>query len=380
MQAKVWNFTKKALSRLDPVLFACTLLLSFISIITIIGSVENFGRIKLVMQVAMTLAGIFMTVVVANIDYEKFIDKMWLIMLVGSVALLGITLLFGNSGAARDTANKSWLMIPIINISIQPSEFVKITFICTFSRHLALVRDTINHPKTLLFLMLHAGSVVGLILISGDLGVALVYISMIALMLFCNGLSLWYFLGAGALITATSPLIWEYLLKEYQRKRIIFGFQPELDPLGGGQQALASRTVIANGGFFGRGLFSGGYYEDLSASHTDFIFSTICEKFGYVGGILVMVIFIVMVIRLISLALRARKRMGALICLGIAAIIIVQTLENIGMCLAMLPVVGITLPFLSCGGSSMLATFILSGLAHSVSSSDKKYYFERESD
>jgi rod shape determining protein RodA len=300
-------------------------------------------------------------------------------MLVGSVALLGITLVFGNSGASRDTANQSWLMIPIINISIQPSEFVKITFICTFAKHLSAVKEKINHPKTLIGLALHAGAVVGLILLSGDLGVALVYISFIALMLFCNGLSLWYFLGAGVAIAIVSPFLWEHL-SEYQRARIIYGFQPELDPTVYGFQPLLSRTAIANGGLFGKGVFGGSYYEVLPASHTDFIYATVCEKFGYVGGVLVMLTLIVMVVRLIAISLRARKQMGALICLGIAAVILVQTLENIGMCLAMLPVVGITLPFLSCGGSSMLATFILIGLAHSVASHNKKYYFEREND
>ncbi len=379
MQSRIWNFTKKTLSRLDPILLSCTLLLSFISIITIIGAVDNFGKSKLVMQVAMTVMGIIMTVIVANIDYEKLVDKLWLIMIIGSVALLGVTLVFGNSGAARDTANKSWLMIPVINISVQPSEFVKITFICTFAKHLSAVKEKINHPKVLAFLLLHAGAIVGLILLSGDLGVALIYICVIALMLFCNGLSLWYFLGGGAFIALLLPLIWNFL-SDYQQARIIYGFQPELDPEYYGFQPLLSRTAIANGGLFGKGLFTGGYYEVLPASHTDFIYSTICEKFGYIGGILVMIIFIVMVVRLISISLKARKQMGALICLGIAAVIIVQTLENIGMCLAMLPVVGITLPFLSCGGSSMLATFILAGLAHSVASHNEKYYFERESD
>ena len=379
MQKRIWNFTKKAFSRLDPILLTCTLLLSFLSIITIIGAVDNFGKSKLVMQVAMTFMGIVMTVVVANIDYEKLVDKLWLIMIIGSVALLGITLIFGNSGASRDTANQSWLMIPFINISIQPSEFVKITFICTFAKHLSAVKEKINHPKTLALLALHAGAIVGLILLSGDLGVALVYVSVIALMLFCNGLSLWYFLGAAAVVALLSPFIWEFL-SDYQQARIIYGFQPELDPEIYGFQPLLSRTAIASGGLFGKGVFGGSYYEILPASHTDFIYATVCEKFGYVGGVFVMAVLIVMVVRLISVSLKARKQMGALICLGIAAVIIVQTLENIGMCLAMLPVVGITLPFLSCGGSSMLATLILIGLAHSVASHNKKYYFERESD
>jgi rod shape determining protein RodA len=139
-----------------------------------------------------------------------------------------------------------------------------------------------------------------------------------------------------------------------------------------------SREVIARGGLFGNGLFEGGMYEDLVASHTDFIFATICEKFGFVGGALVVVALVVLTVRLFFVGMRCRDDMGRLICCGCAAVIIVQTLENLWMCLALVPVVGITLPFMSAGGSSVLAMYLLMGLAHSVSAHEKQYYFGRE--
>jgi rod shape determining protein RodA len=265
-----------------------------------------------------------------------------------------------------DTGQKSWLEIPFVGVMIQPSEFVKFTFICTFARHLYLVKGHINKPKTVLFLAVHALLVVGPILLSKDLGVALIYMVIIALMLFCAGLHPGYFGVAILALILLAPYLWNHLAP-YQQQRIIAGFNPELDPLGYGMQALQSKQAIAAGGFFGVGLLTGGHYEILPASHTDFIFATVCEKFGFLGGSLVLIIFIVMVVRIIMIARTATQSdYGGLISIGIASMLIVQILLNVGMCFAMLPVIGITLPFLSCGGSSMLATFMMFGLLHSV--------------
>lgn len=361
----------------DPILFICTTLLSFMSILTIYGAVDNFGKSKLTMQIAMTLAGMVALFIVANIDYRFFVDRFAIVMFLASVFLLALTLLFGSTGENMETANRSWIRIPIVNIAVQPSEFVKIAFLCTFAKHIELVKKKINHPRSLLGLALHAAVIVGLILLSGDLGVALVYFGIIAFMLFCAGLSGWYFLGVATLAAISVPLLWE-LLRTDQQNRIIFGFQPELDPNGVGMQALMSRDAIASGGFWGRGLTSGGIYEDLPASHTDFIFSTVCEKFGFVGGVVVVITLVVLSLRLLWLAYRSRDFVGRLICSGIAAVIILQTLENLWMCLALVPVVGITLPFMSAGGSSVFALYFLMGLAHSVYAHEKRFFFRRE--
>lgn len=363
---KVWNTVKEAVKNIDPVLFTCATLLSLISIVTIYGAVDNFGMSKLRMQIAIFIVGVFVTVLIASVDYRVIVDKLWIPMLVGSVLLLVITLLLGESGVNMETGNKSWLKIPGTGFMIQPSEFVKFTFVCTFSKHLFTVQDHINRPLTVLLLAGHALLVVGPILLSGDLGVALVYLALIALMLFCAGLHLGYFAVVIVVLVLAAPYLWDHLA-EYQRNRILFGFQPELDPEVYGWQPLLSRTAISAGGFFGQGLFGGQYYEELPASHTDFILSTICEKFGFLGGTVVIIIFMVMVARIFMLARSAiHSDYGGLICIGVGSMFVVQILENIGMCFAMLPTVGITLPLLSCGGSSMLATFMMLGLLHNV--------------
>lgn len=363
---KMWLFTKKAFHNIDPVLFICASLLSLISIFTIWGAVDNFGRSKLTMQIAMFIVGVIVTVIIASLDFRAIIDKFWLHMLVFSAAILLITILFGSSGESRETANRSWLQIPGLGLMIQPSEFVKFTFICTFSKHLFTVRDHINKPLNVLLLLGHAALIVGLILLSGDLGVALVYMGIILIMLFCAGLHPLYFLGMLLILALLFPILWG-LLADYQRERILVGFNPELDPSDKGLQPLRSRAAIAAGGFFGQGLFGGERYEVLAASHTDFIFATICEKFGFLGGAIVLILFMLIVVRIFMIAKSASTTdYGGLICVGVGAMLVVQILINVGMCLAMMPVIGITLPFLSCGGSSMLATFMMFGLLHNV--------------
>ena len=360
------QFFFNAVRCVDPVLFFCVMALCVISVVTVYGAVDNFGQSKLKMQLAMFVVGTVATVLIASIDFRLFAEKLRVPMMAISIAILLITLVWGKSGVSMETGNRSWLKLPFVNIMIQPSEFVKFVLVCSFAKHLHDLRDRINHPKSILMLALHAGSVVLLILLSGDLGVALVYLAILAIMLFCAGLHPGYFGGAGVLLLLFSPYLWDQLAP-YQQRRIIVGFNPELDPLGKGYQPLLSRQAIANGGFFGNGVFGGHYYEILDASHTDFIFATICEKFGFIGGLTVLILFMVIVTRIFMIARMAmHSDCGGLICVGVGAMFVTQILENIGMNLAMLPVVGITLPFLSCGGSSMLATFMMMGLVHSV--------------
>ncbi len=362
---------KDRLRQFDICLLICTSVLSIISILLMYSIADSEGYGLLRMQAAATLVGVFVMVFLATVDYQEVVNKLWVIFLIGEIGLLGITLLYG----VAEGENQSWLEIG--PITIQPSEFVKGTFIVTFSKHLDMVKHKINHPMSLLGLGIHAGGIIGLILLSGDLGVALVYCGIVALMLFCAGLSLFYFLGAGVALFVAIPYVWEFL-KDYQKYRIIYGFNPEADPEEYGYQALLGRDALANGGFFGKGINGGEFYKDLFACENDFAFSTLCEKFGLIGGIIVLVCLAIVVIRVFMIARTSRKDSGAFICIGVAAAIVVQTVENVGMCLAMLPVIGITLPFISYGGSSTLAMYLLLGMVHSVKTHRVKYNFERE--
>ena len=356
----------------DPFLMFCTLGLTLLSLLALWGGRGDFGTRAFFMQLAMSVLGVVMVVFIASLDYEHIVNRYYVGAFLLSLFLMAVTLLFGFSIGG----NRSWLELPG-GFSVQPSEFVKGTFIVTFSKHLDMVKHRINHPLSLAGLGLHAGTIIGLIMLSGDLGVALVYCGIVALMLFCAGLSIFYFLGAGVATFVAIPYVWDFL-KEYQRNRIIYGFDPESDPEEYGYQALLGRDALANGGMFGKGIHGGEYYHDLFACENDFAFSTLCEKFGLVCGILVLICLTVIVFRVFMIARTSRKDSGAFLCIGVAAAIVVQTTENVGMCLAMLPVIGITLPFISYGGSSTLAMYLLLGMVHSVKTHRVKYNFERE--
>ncbi len=364
---------KSILKSVDPVIFACMMALTVMSLLTVIGGAEEFGKRRLIMQLAMNAVGIVAVFLIAQLDYRDIADRFSLPFFLASIGFL--CLVFIPFLGVSEGTNRSWIDLRIT--TIQPSEFVKASFILTFSKHLHTVRDRINHPKTLLFLGLHAGIIAGLILLSGDLGVTLVYAGIVLIMLYAAGLSLWYFLGATGALVIAFPLIWPHL-ELYQQKRVLYGFNPEGDPLDAGRHALQGRDAIINGGAFGEGMFDGNVYKKLFAADTDFIFSTYCEKFGFIGGVLLIAVMLILVWRLIRLARMSRKDCGCYICIGIAAMVVVQTVENIGMCLGMLPVVGITLPFMSCGGSSTLAIYITFGMVHSIYNHRVKFYYERK--
>ncbi len=362
---------KQRIFSFDPFLLTCTLALSLISILALFGGKEEFGTHALFMQSAMTVLGVILVIFLAAIDYEEIVEKYSVPAYIGSVILLLITLIFGFSIGS----NRSWIEIPFTGFSIQPSEFVKAVYIMTFAKHLSLVKETINKPKTLLVLAAHAGIIIGLVLLSGDLGVALIYVGITAVMLFCAGLDLRYFLAVILLVVVAFPFIWTFL-ETYQQQRILIGFNPDLDPSGYGKQPIIGRKAIINGGFFGKGLFGGYYYTTLPIAESDFMFATLAEKFGFVGGFFVIALLFLMVLRILMIARNARKDYGKFICVGVAAMIVLQTLVNLGMCLVMLPVIGVTLPFVSAGGSSVLATYLIVGMVHSVRAGRNKYFLD----
>lgn len=357
------------LPRPDLTVCACALVLTVYSLLMLWGIRETMTLKLFRMQLITALVGMVGMLVITAINYEWIARKLWWFIMAGQILLLAATLVFGKAKGE----NQSWLKIA--GVTVQPSEFVKFSFILTFSVHLDRVKHKINSPLVLLGLAAHAGVIVGLILISGDLGVALVYVGIIALMLYCAGISVFYFLGAALALFIAIPTVWPFLRAD-QQQRIIYGFNPEGDPLGKGMQPLRGRAAIANGGFLGQGLDGGTVWRTLYARENDFAFSTLCEKFGLLSGIIVLAALIVLVVRVFMIARGAEKDLGSFICVGIAAALTVQTVENIGMCLALLPVVGITLPFISYGGSATLSMYLLMGLVQSVRSHKSRSLFD----
>lgn len=369
---------KDRLRQLDFVVLFCALGMTFLSVLILFGAegATRFFTLKRVcVQAGAACLGIIIMVAISLIDYDAIISKYAVWMFAVSVLMLLSVLVLGTD---NDHGNKSWINIPGIGIDVQPSEFVKIIFICTFAKHIDIHKKEINKFTNVLKLLVHAMIIVGCVMLSGDLGSALVFLAIIAVMLFCSGLSLWYFAIFIALVIVVSPILWSKMA-DYQQNRILVGFNPDLDPEYFGYQPIMSRRAIISGGFRGAGLFGGTVFPSVPSAQSDFIFCVLCEKLGFLGAFAYILLIVIMVIRLIWLARNARKDYGALICAGVAALLIAQSLENIGMCLAILPVVGITLPFMSYGGSSVLSLYICLGLIMSISTHNKKYFFERES-
>ena len=364
---------KEKIKSVDFVVLFAVLGMNILSLVILAGAANEIGTRYLLVQTIASILGIFVMFTISFMDYDKIIKQYGLWIFGIAVFFMITVVLFGEG----EQGNKAWLRIPGVPFDIQPSEYCKFLFIMTFASHIKKVKDNINHPKSVLALAVHAGIICGLVLLTGDLGSTLVYFGIVVIMLLVGGLSIWYFIGVIALLVLASPILWN-MLSELRQQRIICGFNPELDPLGYGFQALASRRAIAAGGFLGSGWFGGTVYPGIHSNFADFIFATLAEKFGFFGCFTYMVLMGILIMRILWIARIARKDYGAYMCMGVVAILVFQTLENIGMCLAMLPVVGITLPFLSYGGSSVLAMYMIMGLVQSIKSHNQKYFFERE--
>lgn len=369
---------REKLLKMDLTVIITSVSMALLSILVLWGGRDSFsgGKQKVMVQCVAAVIGVIIMTVLASLDYDEICSRFEIAFFAVSVALLLLVLIV-NIGSTSET-NHNWIKIPGIPFNIQPAEFVKITYIITFSRHVDRVRSEINKPKNVALLMLHAGIIIGLVMMTGDLGTVLIYLFITAVILFTAGLSLWYFAGAALLLLIAAPILWDKMA-DYQRLRIMAGFNPSIDPEVYGYQALMSRKAIIAGGFRGAGLTGGVQFAKVPAAHSDFLFCVLAEKLGFFGTFLYLLLMAVLVIRVLMIARRARKDYASLICVGVVAVLIAQTLENIGMCLAILPVVGITLPFFSYGGSSMLTMFICMGVIQSICTHNKKYYFERES-
>ncbi|MBR2013400.1 MAG: rod shape-determining protein RodA [Clostridia bacterium] len=353
---------------LIPILISCAFGLLLIS-----SATASFGTSKLIIvQTGGIILGLIAALVLLTIEHENL--ARFSIPIYGlCILLLVATLIFGK----EVMGNKNWIALGPINI--QPSEFVKIGFILTFAKHLSSVREYINNMRALIPLGLHFAIIAGLVAMEGDLGTTLVFLFIFLVMLMAAGLHWGFFLGGGALVAAAAPFIFEHL-DEYQQMRILAVYDPSLDPLGYGYHTIQSKIALGSGGLFGSGLYNGiqTQYGILPEKQTDFIFSVCGEELGFVGCLLIIALELAILFRLLYVARYAADHMGSFICIGLAAMLFMQAAENIGMCLGLLPVIGLTLPFFSYGGSSVLALCMSSGLAMSVNAARPKEFFFKD--
>lgn len=316
-----------------------------------------------IIQVLSMFVGIFAAVLISMFDFETFLRRWYIVAIIGVVPVI---LTFFIGFAPEGTDDKAWLDLGFT--TLQPAELLKISFIITFAAHASRIKENINKPRYLLPLCLHGAFPVLLIHFQGDDGTALVFAIMFLCMLYAAGVSWKYFLVAISAMIIASPIVYFFVMNEDQRKRIIGVFNIEADIKGATYQQYRARTALANGGFFGQGLFKGSLTQvgGVPEGRNDFIFVSIGEELGFIGCMLVIILLSAICFRCIYIARNCRKESGKIICIGFFSMIFAQIIINIGMCTSLLPVIGVTLPFFSSGGTSLLCTFLGIGVVMSV--------------
>lgn len=327
-----------------------------------LGEDEKISREFLIMAIAVGM-GLIFSLIISALDYRVF-TKLWPAIAVVSIVLMLVLFQFGTGPSARSDVH-TWLKFGPVNF--QPSELVKIGFIITFSVHLEILRNKLNKIFSIIQLGVHALIPAGLVAVTGDMGSSLVFLAIAGVMLFAAGVHWGYFIGIFAVIAAASPLIWIYVLKQLQRDRFLALFYPDLYPDIIYQQKYGLNAIGA-GGFTGQGIFKGQYTQAglIPEGQNDMIFSVIGEETGFIGCAVALLLLVLIIIRVITVGKKSQETSTKLICCGIAGMLASQLVINIGMCLMVMPVVGITLPFYSAGGSANLCVYLGIGLVLSI--------------
>ncbi len=354
----------RAKLKTDVTLFLCVSFLSAIGLLALFSATQNENTNRFFVQCISIGLGLLAYVLLAFIDFRGGI-RYSNFLYVFCVASLLFVLFFG---MGKDTHGaSSWIRIG--PFGIQPSEPIKILFALVFSKKIAdcVENKTLNRPKIFCFLCVQFLVLFALLILQNDTGTALVYLFMFFIMLYFAGLSkTYFFIGTGLCLFAI-PVIW-MMLSGYQKARILTFLNPARDALGAGFQVTQSKLTIGSGKFFGRGFMKGPQTRMgmLPESETDFIFAVISEEFGFFGSVVTVVLLFLLVFRVFTLAKRAKTQEARLVLYSLSAMFFFHSLENISMCLGLLPVTGIPLPFLSYGGSAMLTNYAAIGVISNI--------------
>ena len=348
------------------------------------GAITGIGDYRrALVQGISALIGLTIAILLSNIDYRSLV-KVWPVHVALTWGLVLPTLVIRNVTIgpltigynAGDTDNYSWYKLG--GFTLQPTELAKISFILTFAMHLNNVRGKINEPKELGKLLLHMLVPIAIIHVQGDDGTAIIYGIIACCMMFAAGLSWKYIIGAISAAAAAMAVAFAFFSdkigKGYPWDRILAVVDPENKTGWAPSEAVWKNIIyqqqrgeiaLGSGGIFGNGLFGGSYYSVPNA-HNDFIFSWIGNAAGFVGCCVVLGVLFALVVKTFVTGARSEDLLGTFICAGIGGALMAQIAVNVGMNLRVLPVIGVTLPFYSAGGSSVMMLYICVGLVLSV--------------
>lgn len=361
--------------RSNILILILALLISVMGILSIYSSVsEKEGRLWQLIykrQILWVTLGVLVFMIMSNLNYRRLWDWTYFlyafsILILFSVFLLGIV----RSGAQR------WLRIAWFNF--QPSELAKLIIVIFLAKYfsrksahdLSLVASRFKIFKGLILPAIFVAVPVFLIIEQPDLGSGAIVIFLFVVMLFLAGVRLRYIVTILLLVPLSLPFIWRFL-RGYQKERLLVFLNPNIDPLGAGYTVINSKIAIGSGGLFGKGWLKGSQSQlhFLPESHTDFIFATFAEQWGFLGSIFLFILYYLLIRQGFLIAQKTQDHFGRLLAYGISLMLALQIFINIAMNMGLAPVVGLPLPLMSYGGSSVVVTFIALGILVNI---DKK--------
>lgn len=372
MLQRTKEFIADIFRQADMLLLALCTVASLFGILMITSATHYTGSLKnVIVQACALLLGVGLYFIVSAIDMNE-VAKHWKWL---TAFNFGFILLLVTPLGLNINNNRAWLGIEGFPINVQPAEVVKITFIIVLAKQLVWLKEK-RDLKSVSSVAMLGGHLVALIgvyyVISGDMGSALVYIFIFVCMVFVAGVAKrWIALGLFGGAFAFYLLWQEDKIPDYMKMRFLILFDHDLDPQGLGWQQTRGLLALGGGKLTGMGLFQGTQTQSESAAslpfrHTDFIFTVVGEELGLIGCLAVIGLLAAIILRCFTAARRAKTTMDAYICVGMGAMLIFQTVANIGMCLFVMPVIGLTLPFFSYGGTSIVTLFVAMGVVSGV--------------
>lgn len=354
-------------TRTDIILWILTLAALMYSVLLIKSMQRTSDYNYLQSQTIAIVAGLIAAIIISVTDYNRIVHAWWLLAGIGLIMFI-LVFLFGINVAGTD--DTAWLRLPG-GFSFQPSELVKVIFIITFSKHLTVMidNDKLHTLWGVLSLGGHVALPVLLVHLQGDDGTALVFAIMFIIMAFASGVQIRYFLIMLLVLCTSVPILWKYVLNDEHKNRFLAVFDIDGNAMTNyGWQQFQGKVSIASGGLNGYGLNNGPRVAAgiVPEQENDFILTVAGEELGFIGCSLLLLILLLITVKTLINASKSRDIVGKFICIGVFSMIASQTVINVAMVLGLMPVIGITLPFFSSGGSSVLALLISIGLVQSV--------------
>lgn len=370
----LWDYIKRA----DIILWLLLAMISAYSLVLLRSVDYATGSGYFRTQLLAIGLGVAAAVVVTLIDYAE-IANFWYLLAGFSIFLMIYTSFFGEQVVGSGGVDaKAW--INIAGRTFQSSELVKIAFILTFAKHLDVLRkgSKLDHPLHVMLLGCHALVPMLLCEMQGDTGAAIVFFAIFLTMSLSAGIKPRYFAALGGIVLVALPLLWMFVMKDYQKARFtaVFNLEDPTVQMEDGYQQYQGRISIGSGRLDGTGLFNGTRVANKSVpfQQSDYIFSVAGEELGFIGCSLILLLLLLFMAKVLHVASTSRDDLGRYICFGFFGMIALQSVSNIGMCLALLPAMGVTLPFFSAGGSSAACMYLGFGLVQAV------YMRRKESD